>query len=218
MRRSNCFAAFGDLRWLHVCCLTSVFILTTAPTMLVAEGDATASAPTVRDGQHDFDFEIGTWKTHVTRLQRPLTGSTSWTEYEGTTVVSTIWNGHANLAELERTDLRGISSCSPCGCITRNLVNGASRPPAAGWARSAFPRSDGSGTAAASSSIPSRSTDETFSCAMPSQTSRQTPAALNRASPHVSVAIPFTSHVRPPSGAQPQSRPITDRKGSTTAS
>jgi hypothetical protein len=55
----------------------------------------------VRDGQHDFDFEIGTWKSHVTRLQRPLTGSTSWTEYEGTTVVSKIWNGRANIAELE---------------------------------------------------------------------------------------------------------------------
>jgi len=42
--------------------------------MLLAQGDATASAPTVRDGQHDFDFGIGTWKMHVTRPQRPLTG------------------------------------------------------------------------------------------------------------------------------------------------
>jgi hypothetical protein len=30
---------------------------------------------TARDGQHDFDFEIGTWKTHLSRLQHPLTGS-----------------------------------------------------------------------------------------------------------------------------------------------
>jgi len=29
-----------------------------------------------RDGQHDFDFEIGTWKTHLRRLRAPLTGST----------------------------------------------------------------------------------------------------------------------------------------------
>ena len=53
-----------------------------------------------RDGQHDFDFEIGTWKTHVKRLLRPLTGSTTWVEYEGTTIVRKIWNGRANLVEL----------------------------------------------------------------------------------------------------------------------
>src|SRR5450755_1198124 len=40
---------------------------------------------TQRDGQHDFDFDIGTWKTHLSRLPHPLTGSTTWIEYEGTT-------------------------------------------------------------------------------------------------------------------------------------
>src|SRR6266550_6896842 len=54
-----------------------------------------------RDGQHDFDFEIGTWKTHLKRLQYPLTGSKTWLEYEGTTVVRKVWNGRANLVELE---------------------------------------------------------------------------------------------------------------------
>jgi hypothetical protein len=53
-----------------------------------------------RDGQHDFDFEIGTWKTHLRRLLHPLTGSTTWVEYEGTTVVRKVWNGRANLVEL----------------------------------------------------------------------------------------------------------------------
>ena len=57
--------------------------------------------PTERDGQHDFDFEIGTWHTHLTRLLHPLTGSTTWVKYEGTTVVRKVWNGHANLVELE---------------------------------------------------------------------------------------------------------------------
>ena len=57
--------------------------------------------PTERDGQHDFDFEIGTWKTHLKRLLRPLTRSTAWVEYEGTTVVRKVWNGRANLVELE---------------------------------------------------------------------------------------------------------------------
>lgn len=36
-----------------------------------------------RDGQKDFDFEIGTWKTHLKRLLNPLTGSNDWVEYEG---------------------------------------------------------------------------------------------------------------------------------------
>jgi hypothetical protein len=54
-----------------------------------------------RDGQHDFDFEIGTWVTHLRRLLRPLTGSTTWVEYTGTTVVRKVWNGRANLVELE---------------------------------------------------------------------------------------------------------------------
>jgi hypothetical protein len=54
----------------------------------------------VRDGQNDFDFEIGTWKTHLKRLLNPLTGSTKWVEYEGTTVVRKVWNGRANLVEL----------------------------------------------------------------------------------------------------------------------
>ena len=53
-----------------------------------------------RDGQHDFDFEIGVWKTHLKRLVHPLSGSSSWAELEGTTVVRKIWNGRANLAEL----------------------------------------------------------------------------------------------------------------------
>ena len=54
-----------------------------------------------RDGRHDFDFEIGAWKTHLRRLQRPLSGSTTWVEYEGTTVVSKVLDGRANLVELK---------------------------------------------------------------------------------------------------------------------
>jgi len=58
-------------------------------------------ALTDRDGRHDFDFEFGTWRTHLWRLQQPLSGSNTWVEYEGTTVVRKVWNGRANLVELE---------------------------------------------------------------------------------------------------------------------
>lgn len=51
--------------------------------------------------QHDFDWEIGEWKVHLRRLQRPLTGSKSWVEFEGTAHVRKVWDGRANLLELE---------------------------------------------------------------------------------------------------------------------
>jgi hypothetical protein len=63
--------------------------------------NAMQQAATPRDGQHDFDFEIGSWKTHLKRLLHPLTGSSQWVEYNGTTVVHKVWNGRANLVELE---------------------------------------------------------------------------------------------------------------------
>ena len=60
------------------------------------EKGAPATAPR-RDGQHDFDFDIGTWKTHLRRLVHPLTGSTIWVEYEGTTVVCKVWGSRGEL-------------------------------------------------------------------------------------------------------------------------
>ncbi len=61
---------------------------------------ATNDSIPARNGQHDFDFEIGTWKTELSRLLNPLSGSTTWVKYEGTTVVRRVWDGNANLLEL----------------------------------------------------------------------------------------------------------------------
>jgi hypothetical protein len=52
------------------------------------------------DGQHDFDWEIGTWKTELRRLAKPLSGSGEWIEYTGTSVVRKVLDGRANLVEL----------------------------------------------------------------------------------------------------------------------
>jgi hypothetical protein len=54
-----------------------------------------------QDGQHDFDFEFGSWKAHLSRRLHPLTGSATWVDYDGTSVVRKIWAGRANLGELE---------------------------------------------------------------------------------------------------------------------
>jgi hypothetical protein len=66
-----------------------------------AQARPAGPAPSLRDGRHDFDFEIGVWKTHLKRRVHPLTGSNAWTEYDGTTTVRKVWNGLSNLVELE---------------------------------------------------------------------------------------------------------------------
>jgi hypothetical protein len=38
---------------------------------------------------------------------KPLTGSSTWVEYEGTTVVRKVWDGKANLVELDVSGLAG---------------------------------------------------------------------------------------------------------------
>ena len=57
-------------------------------------------AGTSRDGQHDFDFEVGSWKIHLKRRLRPLSGSDDWTELEGSSVTRKVWGGRANIEEL----------------------------------------------------------------------------------------------------------------------
>lgn len=54
-----------------------------------------------RNGQHDFDSDIGTWKVQMKRLLHPLTGSHTWVEYNGTDVIRKVWGGRANLGEVE---------------------------------------------------------------------------------------------------------------------
>jgi hypothetical protein len=78
--------------------LVSCVVMAVQPGVASAQ---TSEASKPRDGQHDFDFYFGTWKTHVKRLVQPLSGSKTWTEYDGTTIVRKIWNGRANLSELE---------------------------------------------------------------------------------------------------------------------
>jgi hypothetical protein len=62
---------------------------------------STQHAPAMRDGQRDFDFEVGSFKIHLKRLLYPLTGSTSWVEFDGTSVTRKIWDGRAQLEEFE---------------------------------------------------------------------------------------------------------------------
>jgi hypothetical protein len=88
-------------KFLRTCFLAGTFILVV--TFLTGQARSTIEPKTSsqHDGQHDFDFNFGTWKTSMKRLQHPLTGSTTWVELNGTVVVRKVWDGRAQLEEVE---------------------------------------------------------------------------------------------------------------------
>ena len=77
-------------------------ILTAAFLCAAAAPLQSASAETApRDGRHDFDWEIGTWTTKVRVLRNPLTSKPpEWAEFQGTSVVKPLMDGHWNFVEL----------------------------------------------------------------------------------------------------------------------
>jgi hypothetical protein len=55
----------------------------------------------MRDGQHDFDFNIGVWKTHIKRFLDPFASGSKSIELNGTVTVRKVWDGRAQLEEIE---------------------------------------------------------------------------------------------------------------------
>ncbi|MEP6620793.1 MAG: hypothetical protein ABJE47_15820 [bacterium] len=67
-----------------------------------------ASPPSAaRDGQHDFDFNIGVWHTHITRLVDPFASGSASVELNGTVTVRKVWDGKAELEEIEADGPKG---------------------------------------------------------------------------------------------------------------
>ena len=94
----------NGIRTSFLACVLVVILqsrLTLAQANSGASSASSAKPSTVLSGQTDFDFEIGNWKTHLSRRLHPLTGSSNWVEYDGTSVVRKVWDGRANLVELE---------------------------------------------------------------------------------------------------------------------
>jgi hypothetical protein len=101
--------------------LTIVLALLACTSLTQLRAGSASDGPHAVDGQHDFDWDIGTWKIHQRRLLHPLTGSTDWVESQGTDVVRKIWDG-ANSGE--------ISADGPAGHLelyTLRLYNTATR-------------------------------------------------------------------------------------------
>jgi hypothetical protein len=91
-----------------VFCILGPFLLSLPVFSQMAQAETAAQpASSERDGQHDFDFNFGTWKTHISRLQHPLSGSTTWVDYDGISVVKKVWDGRASIFELEATGPAG---------------------------------------------------------------------------------------------------------------
>lgn len=73
-------------------------------TMLVGSGFAqtlSREGKQERDGQHDFDFEFGSWNIHLKRRLHPLTGSNTWVDFDCTSVTRKVWDGRAQIEEFE---------------------------------------------------------------------------------------------------------------------
>src|SRR5215472_12141019 len=85
--------------WIYVLLSILIFVVHAA-FVAVQTSAGTINATAERDGQHDFDFLIGSWKIHLKRRLHPLTGSNTWVEFDGTDVVRKVWDG-ANLDEFE---------------------------------------------------------------------------------------------------------------------
>lgn len=90
-------------------CLVAAAIGGTGAALPVRSAPETASVPAVapRDGQHDFDFNLGVWKTHIRRVLDPLSGSANSIELNGTVTVRKVWDGRAQLEEIEADGPKG---------------------------------------------------------------------------------------------------------------
>lgn len=83
------------------CAMGALWLTLPAKAQTPASGAGTSQAIALRDGQHDFDFNLGKWNTHIRRLMHPLTGSTTWVEMNGTVMIRKVWNGRAQIEEVE---------------------------------------------------------------------------------------------------------------------
>lgn len=86
------------------------------------------------DGQHDFDFELGSWKIHLSRRLHPLTGSNTWVEFDGTSVTRKVWDGRADLEEFETA-----GSTAHVEGLTLRVYNPQNRQWSIYWANSKDP-------------------------------------------------------------------------------
>ena len=77
-------------------CLAMVAVL---PTSALAE--QTSSPGQLRDGSHDMEFSLGTWRTEITSFKDPFDHPEVASHMTGTKRARPVWNGKAILEEIE---------------------------------------------------------------------------------------------------------------------
>ena len=80
----------------------SLLTLTATAASGVVPSISPNGANAVEDGQHSFDWEIGTWHTDVRVLAEPLSESPDeWLSFKGTSRVRPLMDGRENVVELK---------------------------------------------------------------------------------------------------------------------
>jgi len=109
--------------------LLALALLSLLPPLIHA--DSPAASGTESDGQHDFDFELGSWNIHLKKLMHPLSGSREWVEFDGTSVTREVWDGRSQLEEFETDGAAGHIEG-----LTLRLYNPQTREWSLYWANS----------------------------------------------------------------------------------
>ena len=81
--------------------LTAIALCAAIAPLQEAAAAKAPSTPSTRNGQSDFNWEIGTWRTVIRVRLNPLSGEApKWAEYQGTSIVKPLMQGRWNFVEL----------------------------------------------------------------------------------------------------------------------
>lgn len=111
--------------------LATLFLSLSHPALRAQQATSatTTGASVQHDGSRDFDFEEGHWTIHLKRRLKPLTGSTEWVAFDGTSVTRKVWGG---AAWIEEFDTKGPTG--PVQGLTLRLYNPETRQWSLYWA------------------------------------------------------------------------------------